>query len=187
MSFIKSSICLTLTCEGNLEPPQPPVSRRSSGAPIRLRGLCRNGGVPARKPDSQDHNLYNPRGCIQPQRLTQLHPQGVVSGQNNLTVVQPPQGLSNAPSAQAFSELIVAQKCELITLSASAFSPFYSLCSHTATFPYFSLLLPNSYRILMLSRSHHTASTYCHFLVSLTVQPQTPILSLSPFQSCYLY
>ena len=88
---------------------------------------------------------------------------------------------------QSISELIVAQKCELVTRSASAFSPFYLPCSHTATFPYFSLLLPNSYRILVLSRSHYTASTYCHFLISLTVRPQTPTLSLISFQSRYLY
>ena len=82
---------------------------------------------------------------------------------------------------QSFSELIVAQKRELITLSASAFSPFYLPCSHTATFPSFSLLLPNSYRILMRSRSHYTASTYCHFLISLTVRPQTPLFHSVPF------
>jgi len=42
--------------------------------------------------DSQGDNPYNPGGCIQPQRLTQLQPQGVVSGPNNLSVVQPSPG-----------------------------------------------------------------------------------------------
>ena len=42
--------------------------------------------------DSQGDNPYNvnPGGCIQPQWLTQLQPPGVVYGQNNLSVVQPP-------------------------------------------------------------------------------------------------
>ena len=63
---------------------------------------------------------------------------------------------------QSISELIVAQKCELITLGASAFSPFYLPRSHTATFPYFSLLLPNS---TVFSCCHVLTTPYQHTVV----------------------
>ena len=71
-----------------------------------LRGLYQKGLFWPGLLDSQGDNPYNPGGCIQPQRLTQLQPQGVVPGQNNLSVVQPLPGCQTPHLLWAIKECI---------------------------------------------------------------------------------
>ena len=93
-------------------------------------------------------------------------------------------GLTEYPSSslltQSFSELIVAQNCELITLWCPSFLLLLLVYSHAVTFPYFSLLVPSLYCVLILSLSHLAAFTHCHFLTSPAGRTHT-ILPLGTF------